>query len=70
MAGESQIHTERMDACGIVSKADPGGDYSGVHELFELIKDPYGEGSADDHEKYYRRAPDKSLRAGGTAFMS
>ncbi|KAL7546062.1 hypothetical protein ACHAWF_009545 [Thalassiosira exigua] len=62
------------------SKADPGkspgnpfsvpGEYSGVHELFELIKDPYGEGTAEFHEKYYRRAPDESLRAGGTAFMS
>lgn len=47
-----------------------GGDYSGVHELFELCKDPYGEGSAEMHEKYYRRAPEESLRAGGTAFMS
>lgn len=46
------------------------GDYSGVHELFELIKDPYGEGTADNHKKYYRRAPDESLKAGGTAFMS
>jgi uncharacterized protein YdiU (UPF0061 family) len=52
------------------SKADPAGDYSDVHELFGLIKDPYGEGSVDDHEKYYCRAPDESLRAGGTAFMS
>mmetsp|Transcript_32756 Transcript_32756/g.79293 ORF Transcript_32756/g.79293 Transcript_32756/m.79293 type:complete len:870 (-) Transcript_32756:471-3080(-) len=46
------------------------GDYTGVHELFELCKDPYGEGSAELHKKYYRRAPDESLRAGGTAFMS
>jgi len=62
------------------SKADPGkspgnpfsveGDYSGVHELFELCKDPYAEGTPENHEKYYRRAPDESLRAGGTAFMS
>lgn len=62
------------------TKADPGkspgnpfsisGDYSGIHELFRLCKDPYGEGTADDHQKYYRRAPDESLRAGGTAFMS
>ena len=46
------------------------GDYSGIHNLFRLCEDPYGEGTADDHEKYYRRAPDESLRAGGTAFMS
>ena len=62
------------------SRADPGkspgnpfsveGDYSGVHELFELIKDPYGEGTPENHAKYYRRASDESLKAGGTAFMS
>jgi len=46
------------------------GDYSGVHELFALCNDPYGEGSSENHSKYYRRAPDESLRAGGTAFMS
>ena len=45
-------------------------DYSGVHELFELCNDPYGEGSLENHKKYYRRAPDESLQAGGTAFMS
>lgn len=47
-----------------------GGDYSGVHDLFRLCLDPYSEGTAEDHEKYYRRAPDESLRKGGTAFMS
>ncbi len=56
------------------TKADGGkfiaADYSLVHELYNLAKDPYGEGSAESHEKYYRRAPDESLRAGGTAFMS
>ena len=30
---------------GAYSKADPGGDdYSRVHKLFGLIKDPYAEG--------------------------
>lgn len=48
----------------------PGGDYSGIRELFDLCRDPYGEGSEEMHEKYYRRAPDESLKAGGTAFMS
>ena len=46
------------------------GDYSGVHELFELCKDPYGEGTVKNHNKFYRRAPDEALQAGGTAFMS
>lgn len=45
-------------------------DYSGVHELFELCQDPYGEGTEENHKKYYRRAPDEALQAGGTAFMS
>ncbi|KAL3776596.1 hypothetical protein HJC23_005796 [Cyclotella cryptica] len=56
------------------TKADGGKfvtpDFSLIHELYSLTKDPYGEGSAESHEKYYRRAPDESLRAGGTAFMS
>ena len=56
------------------TKADAGkflpGDYSIVHDLHKLSKDPYGEGSSDFHSKYYRRAPDESLSAGGTAFMS
>ena len=46
------------------------GDYSDVHDLFRLCNNPYGEGTTEDHKKYYRRAPDESLRAGGTAFMS
>lgn len=56
------------------TKADMGkfipGDFSIVHDLHKLSKDPYGEGSSDFHTKYYRRAPDESLSAGGTAFMS
>ncbi|KAL7513463.1 hypothetical protein ACHAXN_011936 [Cyclotella atomus] len=46
------------------------GDYSLVQELHQLTKDPYSEGSPENHAKYYRRAPDESLRTGGTAFMS
>lgn len=45
-------------------------DESMVHELFELIKHPYDEGTDEQSEKYYRRAPDFALKAGGTAFMS
>jgi len=65
------------------TKADPGKipgnpfsfkavkpDYSIVQELFELCKDPYGEGTPENQKKYYRRAPAESLSAGGTAFMS
>jgi uncharacterized protein YdiU (UPF0061 family) len=45
-------------------------DESMVHELFELIKHPYDEGTDEQTNKYYRRAPDSALKAGGTAFMS
>jgi len=45
-------------------------DFSGVHELYRLIKEPYSEGTEEQWKKFYRRAPDKSLTAGGTAFMS
>lgn len=45
-------------------------DESMVHELFELIQNPYDEGTKEQDEKYFRRAPDAALTAGGTAFMS
>ena len=45
-------------------------DESMVFELFDLIQNPYDEGTEDQDEKYYRRAPDSALKAGGTAFMS
>lgn len=53
----------------IAIKSDEG-DESMVHELFQLIQNPYDEGSEEQDEKYYRRAPDSALSAGGTAFMS
>lgn len=46
------------------------GDESMIHELFELIQNPYDEGTEEQDEKYYRRAPNAALNAGGTAFMS
>ena len=56
------------------TKADMGkfiaGDYALIHDLHDLSKNPYSEGTPEQHEKYYRRAPDESLTAGGTAFMS
>jgi len=45
-------------------------DFGMVHELFALTVAPYEEGTAEQSDKYYRRAPDAALRAGGTAFMS
>ena len=46
------------------------GDETVLHQLNDLIKNPYDEGTEEMHEKYYRRAPDEALTAGGTAFMS
>jgi len=46
------------------------GDESVLHQLNKLIQSPYDEGSDEDHQKYFLRAPDEALRTGGTAFMS
>jgi len=46
------------------------GDFTLTHELFDLTAAPYAEGSDAMAAKYYRRAPDAALNAGGTAFMS
>merc|ERR1740124_1017762 len=45
-------------------------DESLIHKLFELILNPYDEGTEEQDKKYYRRAPDSAMTAGGTAFMS
>mmetsp|Transcript_65132 Transcript_65132/g.96274 ORF Transcript_65132/g.96274 Transcript_65132/m.96274 type:complete len:809 (-) Transcript_65132:444-2870(-) len=61
-----------VEAYGRASK----GDENMVFELLDLVSDPYGErdgGDDDDdnyEEKYFKRAPDEALTAGGTAFMS
>jgi uncharacterized protein YdiU (UPF0061 family) len=39
-------------------------------DMYELIQHPYDEGSTQESERYYRRAPDSVLLAGGTVFMS
>jgi uncharacterized protein YdiU (UPF0061 family) len=41
-----------------------------IHELFALLQNAYEEGTPEQHERFYRRAPDAALKAGGTAFMS
>uniref|UniRef100_A0A7S3URY2 Selenoprotein O n=1 Tax=Heterosigma akashiwo TaxID=2829 RepID=A0A7S3URY2_HETAK len=46
------------------------GDEGMVHELLGLVRSPYEEGTAEQHARYYRRAPEEALTAGGTAFMS
>jgi hypothetical protein len=45
-------------------------DEGTIHDLFALLQDPYDEGTPEQQERFYRRAPDAALKAGGTAFMS
>ncbi|GAX13823.1 hypothetical protein FisN_30Lh118 [Fistulifera solaris] len=46
------------------------GDESELHRLYSLIQRPYDEGSTDEQEQYYRKAPLEVLTKGGTGFMS
>lgn len=55
---------------GIGNDKSVQGDESMIHELFDLIQNPYDEGSDEQDEKYYRRASEEALKSGGTAFMS
>ena len=50
--------------------AAAAGDYGPVNALQELFKDPYAEGTAEQAERFFRRAPDEALRKGGVAFMT
>lgn len=65
-ASSSRIQNPLFPAAFVSSKSDE----SVVHELLSLIQNPYDEGTDEQDEKYYRRAPDEALKAGGTAFMS
>jgi len=53
---------EAYDAAG-------DGDESKIRELFELIKDPYGE-QPDMEDKYFVKAPSDVQKKGGVAFMT
>ena len=46
------------------------GDMAELERLFEVIKNPYDEGTAQQDEDYFRRAPTDALTKGGTGFMS
>jgi uncharacterized protein YdiU (UPF0061 family) len=46
------------------------GDDSMVLELQQLTLLPYDEGTSEQHDKFYKRAPPESLSMGGTAFMT
>ena len=50
--------------------AAAAGDYGPVNALQELFKDPYAVGTAEQAERFFRRAPDEALRKGGVAFMT
>jgi len=45
-------------------------DESMIHELYQLILNPYDEGTKEQEEKYYRRTPEEARFQGGTAHMS
>jgi serine/tyrosine/threonine adenylyltransferase len=45
-------------------------DYDELHSLFQLIQNPYDEGTPDQQTRYYRRTPAEADLAAGTAFMS
>ena len=45
-------------------------NYDEIHALFDLIQNPYEDGTPDQQEKYYRRTPQEADMAAGTAFMS
>jgi len=68
LANPKYILRERtlVDAYG---KAANGDEYM-IKELLDLVEHPYDEGTEALSEKYYRRAPDEALKAGGTAYMS
>lgn len=46
------------------------GDDAVVRDLIDLVERPYDDGTPAHRSRYYRRAPDDALTAGGTAFMS
>ena len=50
--------------------AAAAGDYGPVRELQDLFLDPYGEGTAQQAARFFRRAPDEVLEKGGVAFMT
>jgi len=52
------------------TKAAADGDYDVISGLLHLTEHPYDEGTPEQHDLYYRRTPDVSLKKGGVAFMS
>jgi uncharacterized protein YdiU (UPF0061 family) len=46
------------------------GEEAELLSLYSLIQRPYDEGSDHESSRFYRRAPDEALDAGGSAFMS
>lgn len=46
------------------------GDTELLHDLYELIKTPYEEGTSIQQDEYYRRASESDLTKAGTAFFS
>jgi uncharacterized protein YdiU (UPF0061 family) len=51
-------------------KAAERGDYSLIHELQEIMSDPYGEQSLEVEEKYYREKPSELFSVAGVSHVS
>jgi uncharacterized protein YdiU (UPF0061 family) len=68
MANPKYVLREWMLVDAYTSAQDE--DYTLLNELHDLIQRPYDEGSAQEIESYYRRAPVSASTRGGTAFMS
>jgi uncharacterized protein YdiU (UPF0061 family) len=46
------------------------GDYTLVQELAKLLENPYGEGSAEDHDKWFVKTPPWAVNRPGIAYLS
>ncbi len=53
-----------------VYQAAERGDYSLIHELLEVMTDPYAEQSEEIERKYYRKKPDELFHIAGVSHVS
>jgi uncharacterized protein YdiU (UPF0061 family) len=46
------------------------GNYSAVHQLHDVITQPYAEQSKEVEDKYYKKVPSELSRVGGISYYS